>query len=264
MAFIDVHSHIPILGDEKAFMLINEAAEKGMSQIIINSLDSNSYEEAKAFKKRYEKSGEKVKIRFAAGMYPYSGLRADVESGAIEKADFDYGKLAKIIEEEQDNICAVGEIGLDFKDGDKDNAGKDIECFRLMLKTAQKLKKPVIIHSRKAEAEVIDIISEYNVTAVLHCFSGKLKLAKKALENKKVYFSIPLIITHSEHFQHLARIIPLNRILTETDTPFMPLKGKEISEPGDITEAISKIAEVKGMDYKEMENIILGNALRIF
>jgi len=265
MAIVDVHSHLPVLGDETAFRLLNEAHDKGLSEIVINSVDQLSYEDAKAFKKRYESQNPgRVKVKLALGFYPLSGLKQDVDDGAIEKADLNWNEMPELILKEKDNIVAVGEIGLDFKAVTKENAGEDIECFRAMLFAAQEAGKPVIIHSRKAENEVVDIISEYNVTAVLHCFSGKLSVAKKALENPHVYFSIPLIIGHSEHFQHIARIVPLNRLLTETDSPFLPIKGKEISEPADIRYTVEKIAQIKGMSNEEMENTLLANYKRVF
>ena len=133
-----------------------------------------------------------------------------------------------------------------------------------LIELSKKIKKPIIIHSRKAEQDVIDILENLDAKkVVLHCFSGKLKLIKRAAE-LGYYFSIPTNITHSQHFQKLAELVDINKILTETDAPYLsPYKNRR-NEPSFITEAIKKIAEIKNISINEIANNIFMNYQNLF
>ena len=132
-------------------------------------------------------------------------------------------------------------------------------AFREFLMLAKELEIPAIIHSRKAEQDVIRIIKEINYKkVVLHCFTGK----KSLIKDYKGYFSIPAIILRSTHFQQLVKIVPLTRLLTETDSPYLsPFKDKP-NEPANVVLTVKKIAEIKGIE--EPEKIIFMNYQRLF
>ncbi|MBU1204947.1 MAG: TatD family hydrolase, partial [Nanoarchaeota archaeon] len=138
------------------------------------------------------------------------------------------------------------------------------EIFLKIINISKKINKPLIIHSRKAEPDVIDILENSNAKKViLHCFSGKLKLIKKAAE-LGFYFSVPTNITYSQHFQKLAEIVDINKLLTETDSPYLsPYKNRR-NEPSFIIEAIKKIAEIKNTDINETANNIFMNYQKVF
>ncbi|MBI5797687.1 TatD family hydrolase [Candidatus Woesearchaeota archaeon] len=156
---------------------------------------------------------------------------------------------------------AIGEIGLDFLYAHPE---KQIDAFKKFISLALELDLPMIVHSRKAEKEVLDVLEDMHAKKViLHCFSGKLKLVDRA-EKLGYFFSIPGIIVHSLHFQELVKRASITKLLTETDAPFLsPIKG-ERNEPKYIPLTIQKIAEVKGMDEKEVENSIFANYQRLF
>ncbi len=268
MVYLDFHNHIFLLEEtnEKNNIknILEESIKENVKIIVLTSLDYNSYKKILEFKKKYETLG--IKFYITLGMYPYNTLKKDSEEGFIKNADLNYTFLLKKLLEEKENYDFIGEIGLDFKNYNEDSKeGKeDIKIFEEQLKIAEKIKKTVIIHSRKAEKKVGEIIKNYNVKKVLHSYTGKIKLAKKILEeNKNVYFSIPSIIVHSQQFQKLVEIIPLNRILTETDMPYMPLKTQKYSIPKNVKEIIKKIAEIKLLEEKEVENIIYKNFMDI-
>jgi len=157
---------------------------------------------------------------------------------------------------------AISEIGLDYHNGK--NKEKQKKYFVKFLEIAKSLSIPAIIHSRNAESDVIEIIEkfEYN-KIVLHCFSGNKKLIKKGIE-LKLYFSIPTNIVRSHQFQELVKLVPLSRILTETDSPYLSQNPGEISIPSDVIESVKKIAEIKGISKEECSKIIFMNFQRLF
>ena len=133
------------------------------------------------------------------------------------------------------------------------------------MKLAIKLNKPVIVHSRKAELECIEVLEKKKAKkVVMHCFSGNFKLVERAVKNGWL-FSIPANATFSEHFQKLAKEVPLNQILCETDTPFLhPIKGEKDNEPANVIEAYKMIAKIKGISLEECEKRIEENYKRLF
>ncbi len=278
MAYIDVHNHMFLLEEKtekteetktkEVKKIIEESIKENVKIIVLTSLDYNSYKKIIEFKKKYENityKDQKIKFYTTLGMYPYNTLKKDSEEGFIKNIDLDYKRLLKKLLEEKDNYTFMGEIGLDFKNYNENSeeAKEDIKIFEEQLKIAEKIKKTVIIHSRKAEKKVYEIIQKYDIKKVLHSYTGKIKLAKKIVEEKNVYFSIPSIILHSQQFQKLVEVLPINRILTETDMPYMPLKTQKYSIPKNVKLTIKKIAEIKKLEEKEVENIIYKNFMDI-
>jgi TatD DNase family protein len=133
-----------------------------------------------------------------------------------------------------------------------------------MLRLAKELDKPVIIHSRKAEQDVIDILEKEQMKKVImHCFCGKKSLVERA-SKLDYYFSIPTNVVRAENIQNIVKIIPLSRLFAETDAPFLsPYKDKQ-NEPSFITESYRKIAEIKGLTLEETKKNIFMNWQRLF
>ncbi len=136
--------------------------------------------------------------------------------------------------------------------------------FSKILETAKKLDKPVLVHSRKAESEALDMLESHDMKRVImHCFTAKKSLVKRAYD-LGYSFSIPPVIVRLQQFQQMVETVDINHILTETDAPFLsPFKDKR-NEPAFVTETIKKIAEIKGMDPKEVETNIWMNYQRLF
>jgi TatD DNase family protein len=248
MAFIDVHAHLDFFDDKKIGKIVENARKVGVS-IIINS----GIEPLRA-RKTMELASKYPEIKASLGIYPVEMLKMSEKT--IEE-EF------KFIRKNKDKIIAIGEIGMDLKEGtDREKQKKN---FERLLKLALELDKPVLIHSRKAELECVEVLEKLKMKKVImHCFSGKISLVKRIISNGW-FFSIPTNITFSEQFQKLTKEVPVSQLLCETDSPFLhPIKGERDNEPANVIESYKKIAEIKGLNLKEAEKKIEENYKRLF
>ncbi|HLP79881.1 MAG TPA: TatD family hydrolase, partial [Acidobacteriota bacterium] len=123
--------------------------------------------------------------------------------------------------------------------------------------------KPIILHSRGAEGDTIKLVAAHaKVPAILHCFCGSVEQAKEAVA-AGMYFSVPVRAVTSKTFQRIIEVVPLSRIFTETDAPYLHYK-QERNEPANVTTTILTIAKVKGSVPLEVANQILANYLNVF
>ena len=170
---------------------------------------------------------------------------------------------------ENKKIIGVGETGLDFF-YNHSNKDKQIDSFKEHIEASIILNKPIIIHSRNAEKDTIDLLNNYksrNLKILMHCFTGSLEFAKK-LMTLNAFFSASGIITfkNSADLQNTFKFIPLEKLLIETDSPFLapiPMRGKQ-NEPSFIKYTLSKLAELKNVSNKEMENVSTNNFNKLF
>ena len=167
-----------------------------------------------------------------------------------------------------DKIIGVGETGLDFyyNNSDKD---KQIESFKNHINAALDLDIPLIVHSRNAELETYEILknSHNSLKILMHCFTGSLPFAIKLMEFN-TYFSASGIITfkNSTGLQNTFKELPLERLLIETDSPFLapePMRGKK-NEPSFVRYTLKKLAELRDIDTKELDKITTDNFNRLF
>lgn len=240
--FIDVHTHLT----DKAFDTDRkEVIERsGCVALINNGYSAADNRATLALAKKYPL------VKKAFGLHPDQAWN-------LSEKEVD----EEIVWIRKHKPVGIGEIGLDFL---YENHEKQITAFKKFISLALELDLPMIVHSRKAEKEVLDVLEDMHAKKViLHCFSGKLKLVDRA-EKLGYFFSIPCIVVHSLHFQELVKRVSITKLLTETDAPFLsPIKG-ERNEPKYIPKTVAKIAEVKGMDEKEVENSIFANYQRLF
>ena len=141
------------------------------------------------------------------------------------------------------------------------------ENFRRIIRFALKIQKPLVIHSRKAEEECIQILSEEiknrEIPVINHCFSGGKAVISKAAALGH-YFSIPPNIVKASNFQTLVKLVDLNQLLTETDSPWLsPIKGQK-NEPAFVLKSVEKIAEIKGLTREEVARQIWQNYEKVF
>jgi TatD DNase family protein len=246
--FIDVHAHLDFYDDAKIKEIVERARKEGVGVIV------NSGIEPKRTRKTMELASKYPEIQVALGIYPLEMLKMSEKT--IEE-EFEF------IRKNKGKIIAIGEIGMDLKEAS--DVKKQKENFERLLKLALELGLPVLIHSRKAELECIEVLERLGMKKVImHCFSGKMSLVKRAKENDW-YFTIPTNVTFSEHFQNMIKEIPIERLLCETDSPFLhPVKGKRDNEPANVIESYKKIAEVKNISLKECEKKIEENFKRVF
>ena len=165
-------------------------------------------------------------------------------------------------------IIGVGETGLDFyyNNSDKD---KQITSFKNHINAALELNFPLIVHSRNAENETYEILknSDKNLKVLMHCFTGSLPFASKLMELNS-YFSASGIITfkNSNDLQNTFKQLPLERLLIETDSPFLapePMRGKK-NEPSFVRYTLKKLSELKNITSSELDKITTQNFNRLF
>ena len=164
-------------------------------------------------------------------------------------------------------IVAVGEIGLDYHWEDACPREKQKEVFLAQLELAKKHDLPVVIHDREAHGDMMEILRKYKPKGVVHCFSGSVELARETVA-LGMYIGLGGVVTfkNARHSVEIAADIPLDRLLTETDAPYMapvPFRGKRC-DSSMIAYDAAKIAEVRGITAQEVLQTACENACRLF
>ncbi|MAS93225.1 MAG: hypothetical protein CMO55_08520 [Verrucomicrobiales bacterium] len=171
-------------------------------------------------------------------------------------------------------VAAIGEIGLDYyhppADGSTEKEWRALQSsvFERLLQLAVELKLPVVIHQRNSADDVTAILRQFpDVTAVLHCFSGSTKEAETALEmGHFLSFTGILTFPKAEEVREVAAMVPLDRIMIETDCPYLapvPYRGKRC-EPYMVASTLEKLAQIRGLSVTEAAQLTTGNAGRFF
>ncbi|MBW2985689.1 TatD family hydrolase [Candidatus Woesearchaeota archaeon] len=249
MLLIDAHAHL----EHKSFKDIDKVikrAEKVGIKIIINAgTNPETNKSTLKLSKNYPI------IKPALGIHP-------TDSISLTQKEID--EEIKQIGKNKSKIIAIGEIGLDHHWHKKEkDFKKQKNTFKKLLNLAEKLNKPVFIHSRNAVNDTLEILKDYKLKIILHSFEGNKKQIQEAIK-QGYYFSIPTSVTRSTHFQILVKTAPLSKLLTETDAPFLAPKKDQRNEPSFITKSIKKIAEIKNITEKEAANNIFLNYQNLF
>jgi len=161
-----------------------------------------------------------------------------------------------------DGVAAVGECGLDFSE--ECDHHKQAAIFIGQIELAIKYDKPLIVHSRKAMDETLEILNSYqNLRGVIHCYTG----GKKRITNvKNLYFGIDGNLTYEDGLVEVVKNIPKDRLILETDSPYLtpiPFRG-ETNNPSNVKYTYQKVADIWGMSFEETEKIIDNNAKKLF
>ena len=158
----------------------------------------------------------------------------------------------------------IGEIGLDYSKRDKRQQILQRKVFeKILSKCADKKNKVLSVHSRNAAKDVIEMIGKnYPNTIIMHWYSGPIKYLEEAINNG-LYFSLNIAMTKTKRGKNIIRAIPLQRILLETDGPFIKNEGEPVS-PRSIQNALYSIAKIKGINKEEIYARILRNGQEIF
>jgi TatD DNase family protein len=203
-----------------------------------------------------------------------AGIGQDIISAqsVVATSNFDSQPFADLVKHPK--VVAIGECGLDYgKMGvvsaqDKLRQKKD---FEQQIDFAVKYNKPLMLHIRSAHGDVLDILTakkrEYGdrLRGNSHFFSGGIEIEKKYLE---INFSVSFtgVITFVKDYDEAVRYAPIDMIMSETDAPFVapiPYRGKR-NEPSYVIEVVKKMAQIKGKTEKEMQKVLIDNAIRIF
>ena len=250
---IDSHCHLdhePLLSDIDNVIIRSKSA--GVTKILTICTTLNSFDKIK-------KLVLKDKIIYGTyGIHPHETKNDIVNSDLI---------INEIIS--NDKIIGVGETGLDFY---YDNSDKEtqIKSFETHIKASIELNIPLIIHSRSAENETFDILNNYkndDLKILMHCFTGSQKFAEKLLD-LNAYFSASGIITfkNSQDLQKTFQLIPLDKLLIETDSPFLapePNRGKK-NEPSFVKFTGKKLADLKNISFEDLVNSTTNNFNKLF
>ena len=250
---IDSHCHLdhePLL--ENLTDVINRAKEIGITKLLTICTTLDSFERIKTII-------ETDKMIYGTyGIHPHETENNTVNKNTIIKAV-----------KENNKIIGVGETGLDFF-YNHSNRDKQISSFKAHIEASIELNKPLIIHSRNAESETFDILNSYKnseLKILMHCFTGSLEFSKKLL-TLDAFFSASGIITfkNSTDLQDTFKTIPLEKLLIETDSPFLapiPMRGKK-NEPSFIKYTLEKLSILKETTVKEMSCLTTKNFNKLF
>jgi TatD DNase family protein len=250
---IDSHCHLdhePLLSDLSN--VIKRSKEAGIKKLLTISTSFESFS-------RIINIVNKDEMIFGTiGIHPHETDKDKITSNFI------FENLEK-----NPKIIGIGETGLDFyyKNSNKEN---QVKSFRTHIESAIKSNIPVIIHSREAEDETYKILKDYkseNPKILMHCFTGTSKFAEKLLELNS-FFSASGIITfnNATDLQKTFSLIPDNKILIETDSPFLapvPNRGKK-NEPSFIQFTANKLAEIKNINVSKLIEITTHNFNKLF
>ena len=177
-----------------------------------------------------------------------------------------FEELEKLV---TDRVVAIGECGLEFTDDVSEvNRKKQVELFKKQISLSQKIKRPLIVHSREASDEMLEILSNYkNLRGVIHCYSGGKKRIKRYLELPgEWYFGIDGNLTYEIGLEQVVQNIPKDRLILETDCPYLtpvPFRGEK-NCPEYIKYVYQKVSEIWQMSLEETEKIIDSNAKKLF
>lgn len=249
---IDTHCHI-YYDDFKPDwdQMLERAVAAGVKGMIVVGADVASSHQA------VEIATDNPSVFCTIGIHPH-----DAE-GVDEAAILSLQRLAA----HTPKCVAIGEIGLDFYRNHSPRAEQE-RIFRRFLLMARELDKPVVIHDRDAHAETLAMIRETGITrGVMHCFSGDLAFARQCLD-QGLHLSVPGTVTYpsNEQLREVVRNVPLERILLETDCPYLspvPYRGKR-NEPAYTRITAEKVAELRGLTVEDVGRITTMNAGRLF
>ncbi|QJA05705.1 TatD family deoxyribonuclease [Thermosulfurimonas marina] len=250
MELVDTHAHLNLRESYRDLPEVVQRARKtGLSAIVVVGIDLKTSREALSLAETYP-----------GFIYPTAGVHPHEVRKLTEEAYRELEALAS-------RAVALGEIGLDYA---KEYSPRKLqqEHFERQLALAKSLGLPVVLHVREAYAEALEILRKYlPLPAVFHCFAGGIPEACKALD-LGAYISVTGIVTFpkAENIREVVRFVPLERLLLETDCPFLapvPYRGKR-NEPAYVRYVCEKVAEVKGIPVEECAWQTTENARRFF
>ena len=256
MKFFDSHAH---LNDEKFDEDREELIEKihndEIEKFITAGYSIESSKKAIELCKKYK------------FMYPICGISPNDIPQTEDQLWKDLAEIEQIIKTNNLTV-AVGEIGLDYY-WNKENKDLQKLAFIEQIKMANKLGLPIVIHTREAVMDTIEILKQNEVIkkGIFHCCPLNRELVKEALKlGFYISFAGPVTFKNSKNADEIINLVPNDKMLIETDSPYLspePLSGRR-NDPRNVKLTAQKIADVKGLSLEEVANITYENAMRIF
>ena len=258
MELFDTHSHY---NDEKfnedREQIIKDTYESGVTKFICAGYNIESSQKAIEMSRQYE------------FIYSICGISPNDIPQSEQELWKDLAEISEIIKENKTNkIVAIGEIGLDYY-WNKENKELQKEAFVKQIDLANEMNLPIVIHSRDASIDTIDIIRKNTVrkAGIFHCCQFNQEMIRQALElGYYISFAGPVTFKNSKNASEIVKMVPVDRILIETDSPYLspePKRGKR-NDSRNVKYIAQKIADFKEMTIEEIAKITYENAKKIF
>lgn len=258
----DTHAHLTDSRFDDIDDVMDRAYSAGVRSIMLATADIDESEQSVMLINKY--ATHRLNLYCSVGVHPHEAKTFDIESETRLRDLLNFAP--------KNSIVAVGEIGLDYHyDLSPRETQRDV--FMRQLAIAEEYHLPVVIHEREATQDALHILMDFYGSepaedrGVVHCFSGSVETAKILIQmGFCIGFDGPITFKNNRHAPEVIASVPLNRILIETDSPYLtpvPYRGKR-NEPAYVSYVLDKIAEIKHLPSDEMARITYENALRLF
>jgi len=258
MEFFDSHSHY---NDEKfnedREKIIKDTFESGITKFVCAGYNIPSSLFSLELSKKYEY------------IYSICGISPNDIPQSEQELWKSIDEIIQIVKEKNSKkLVAIGEIGLDYY-WNKENSDLQKQAFIKQIELANEMKLPIVIHSRDASVDTIDIIRNHRVkkVGIFHCCQLNQELVRQALElGYYISFAGPITFKNSKNAPDVVKMVPLDRILIETDSPYLspePNRGKR-NDCRNVKYVAQKIADIKEISLEEVAKKTYENAMRIF
>lgn len=251
--FIDSHCHLNLLAEQEGGvpLAINNAKDNSVDHILCISIDKSSCQD----------------ILTLVNDNDYLSASVGIHPNVDQTENFSLSELVALAD--QDKVIAIGETGLDYFRSEGDLTWQR-DRFSTHISAAKQLKKPLIIHTREARDDTMDMLEQEDAESaggIIHCFTENWETAKRALDIG-FYISLSGIVTfkNAKELQEVAKKLPLDRILIETDAPYLapvPHRGKT-NQPAYVKHVAEFIAELRGESLQDIAMATSGNFHRLF
>ncbi len=251
-SWIDVHTHLNMLKDLSIDQAIADAEKAGVSRFITIGTDPEDHVRVLEIASKYF-----PKVSCTLGIHPHEGQIYTEEIGQFIETNA-----------VRPEVAAIGEIGLDYH-YESSPRDQQKEAFRRQLDIATRLKLPIEIHTRDAEADTVEILQDYRgrLSGIVHCFTGTRWLAEQALDlGLNISFSGVVTFKNAEELRSVVKYVPLDRMHVETDAPFLapvPQRGKS-NVPAFVVHTGLAVAALKGISPEQLQRATWENARRTF
>lgn len=258
MEFFDTHSHY---NDEKfnedREQIIQDTYKEGITKFVCAGYNIPSSLDSLEMSKKYE------------FIYSICGISPNDIPQFEQKLWKDIDEISKIIKQNKDKkLVAIGEIGLDYY-WNKENKELQKQAFIKQIELANELELPIVIHSRDASVDTIEILKTNQVhkKGIFHCCQLNQEMIRQALElGYYISFAGPITFKNAKNADECVKMVPMDRILIETDSPYLapePNRGKR-NDCRNVKYVAQRIANIKGFPPEEVARITYENAMRIF
>ena len=249
----DTHAHLHFPGfDEDRDAVLARARAAGVRRMVTIGTDGETSRAALALADRHPD------VWATAGVHPHDAAESD------EAAQAEVERIAA-----ERRVVAIGEIGLDFFRNLSPPETQE-RVLRRFLALARRLRKPVVLHCRDAHAEILALLGEERVAdvgGIMHCFSGDVAIARRCLDlGLLISLAGPVTYPNARALPDVARFVPGDRLVVETDCPFLPPQGYrgKRNEPAYLTITAARVAELRGEPLDDLAARTTANACRLF